>query len=467
MPSLPALRALRRPRPRLAGAGLASLLAAVLAAVLAAGCRHAPAAARPPNVVLVVVDAMRGDRVSANGYPLPTTPHIDALVPEGVDFTNAFSNATWTKPSIATLMTSLYPTEHGARVIGTPTADGLLTDTLDDHFVTLAERFHQAGYTTGASVCQVHLRPELGFGQGFDHYVAVRSHDAFAINRMTFDWLKTVGERPFFLYVHYLDPHWPYKERLPDEVGRFGAIALPSKPPRKASLIPDWERGLGAAGLQALVARYDQTIAFVDAGLGELVDHLRQAGLYDDTVLVVTADHGEGFLEHDEALHSFDPYREVQHIPLVFHLPAALRPPVPGKRDALVSLIDLAPTLLDLAGLAKEPQFRGVSFRREIEGQPAPARVVFSETLSSRAVRTPTRSLILHADGRFELYDVDVDPGETHDLAAQCDAECGRLVELVKRFGAYVDAHRALRHETKAAMGAEDLQELKSLGYVD
>lgn len=351
----------RSPRRR-----LALLLAG--AGALAACSRGAPDAARP-NVLIVVVDALRADRLGVNGYPLPTSPAIDELARSGVNFSRAFSNATWTKPAIATLFTSRFPSEHGLVTLPGERGGELIADGIAPSLPTLAEAFRAAGYSTAALVNQVHLEQELGFGRGFERYQQRRHRDGFKMVRELVDWLHGgLAEKPFFVYLHLLDTHWPYDSRLPRPRRRFGSLDTKVRAPVQLPKVREWvQSGIDPDDLRALGARYDEEVAVADQAIGELAAALAAEGVLERTILVVTADHGEGFLEHGHLMHGYAPYDEVLRVPLVMRLPPTLGMPT-GSRSSLVSHVDLGPTLADLAGVRLPSLPRAASYRALLAG---------------------------------------------------------------------------------------------------
>lgn len=448
------------------------LVVGILLGGLLAGCGEAPEPkpAYRPNIVVLVIDALRADRLGVHGYPLPTTPRIDALAPESALFRAAVAHSTWTKPSIATLMTSLYPSQHGIQRVAVGPEEALRTEILDEAFVTLAERFQEGGYATGGSVNQVHLQRKFGFGQGFDFYEDTRRRNAFRINRDLVGWLETLpADKPFFAYVHYLDLHWPFTRQLEENAGLFGPTEMKNKPPRRGRDVPAWGARLDDEDdLEALIARYDHEVAYCDAGVGDLVARLQGSGLWDDTLLVITSDHGEAFLEHGMMGHGFAPYDELALIPLVFRLPEPMRR-VTGPISTPVGLVDLMPTLLEIAGLPPEPTVEGRSFASLLAGrgdEPESA-LTFMETHDGFAVRSSGHKLIFFTDGRQELYDLAADPGETQPLDGPCDGACAELTARLEEFRERMLASRAAGDADTAELSEEEIEALRSLGYLN
>ncbi|HZM71000.1 MAG TPA: sulfatase, partial [Candidatus Cryosericum sp.] len=321
-----------------------------------------------PNILLIVVDTARADRFSTNGYARDTTPAIAALGREGAVYLRAYAPSPWTLPSHASLFTGLYPSSHGAD-------SGHLR--LDERLPFLARRLREAGYRTQAYVENPWVGKDYNFHPGFDTFDEVWRRvrgtegdmGAGEVSGKVERWLAwrdqndDARRRPFFIFINYFEPHLPYNPPEPER-GRFLAAggALGG---RAAAAAPDVERlrrfkhpeevrqilGAGSLGpddFRTLSDLYDGEIAYVDRRIGEVVASLRGHGLIDETVVVVTSDHGEMLGEHGFMDHKFTLYEPVLRIPLVVRYPRA----VPGgqRLDTPVLLQDLYPTLLGLAG---------------------------------------------------------------------------------------------------------------------
>lgn len=436
------------------------------AALVVGGARpraDSPGVLRPPrHVVLVVIDAFRADRLGVAGYRRDLTPHLDSLVAEGIELT-AVAQATWTKPSMATLFTSLYPSQHGIQRASVEDKGELRSQVLGGAWQTLAEAFHAGGYRTGAMVNQLHLTEEHRFDQGFNHFGWMARTSAFQLNRALGRWLDRVGDEKFFAWVHYFDTHWPYTRTLPQHEKAFGHVHFRVRPPARALAADDWARdNLDPRLLRALTNRYDREIAYTDAALGELVDDLKARGLWQETLLVVTADHGEGFWEHERLQHGFAPYEEVARVPLVIRLPERFRSRIRG--DAVAGLIDVAPTLLDWAGLPPLPQAQGVSLVPALEGRAQGPPVVFTESAEGTAVRSRTHKLIRFADRREAFFDLAADPEEQTPLP--CDgATCSELARRLDLFLQEMAGWGDGDPET-VALSEEEIAMLEELGYL-
>jgi arylsulfatase A-like enzyme len=451
-----------------------SLTWGLLTLVVSSGCGVRQADGPPPNVLVLVVDALRADALGANGYPLPTTPHLDALIAGGAtNFTRAYSHSTWTKPSMATLFTSLYPARHGIRVVATGGDQGLMAQALDESWATMAEEFSAAGYQTGAVINQVHL-DRSGFRQGFDTYLSVRGKGAGWLNERLFAWFDGLEpERPFFGYLHYLDVHWPYTAYLDKTLDSFGRTKLDPKPPRRGNQASDWAAQFDEESIGPLRARYDREVSFVDRQIGFLWEELERRGWAEETILVVTSDHGEGFLEHGRVQHGYAPYREVVHVPLVLRLPERLRPPDSGELGpggtetreitAAVGLVDVMPTLLELAGIEAPAQCEGRSLVELMRGVAPRRGAVYSDGEGVVAARSARHSVLRWADGRLEFFDLEEDPFERAPLA-DCGEPCARLAAQVEAYAEMLESSETL--EAGTVLTAEEIEELKALGYL-
>jgi arylsulfatase A-like enzyme len=442
-----------------------SQLATVLLAAAAAGCSTAPEPPPPkPNIVVLVIDALRADRLGFAGYPRPTSPQLDRLAAEGVWFRDAYAQATWTKPSIGSLLTSRYPSELGLLDLDFQ-RDPRATKVLGATWPYLPERLQLAGWRTGASINQVHLSANNGFGRGFDDFLHFRGRDGFEVNRSIEPFLD--GGEPLFAYVHYLDVHWPYQSVLAETEGLFGERRFAVPPPRSGlSGVDRWRRAhLDERALTVLGNRYDAEIRYADAAAGQLFDALRQRGLWQNTIVVVTSDHGEGFLEHDQIMHGFPAYREVSRVPLIVRLPERYGFPR-GERATPVALVDLAPTLADLAAIEPDPEARGESLRDVLAGRERPERSVLTQSEDAWALRDGRHAVLAFSAGRIERYDLVEDPVESRPLsAAACGEPCQKLESRLRRLIARYGASAATEQES-GELSAEELEELQALGYL-
>ncbi|MBN1825987.1 MAG: sulfatase [Candidatus Eisenbacteria bacterium] len=399
------------------------------AALSLSGCGKT--ADRPMNILIILVDTLRADHVGSYGYARSTTPHLDRLSEESSVFDHAYSHSPWTMPSVASLLTSLTPRDHGITDWQQP---------LDERFLTLAEWLSTKGYSTAAFVSHIIFRRKFHFDQGFRHYdqsvLRIGQSESISTSKEVTDlavrWLREREDAPFFLWVHYFDPHSVY---LSHEGFAFGDHPID---------------------------RYDSEIAFTDNQIGRLLDAVREEGILDDTIILFVADHGEEFLDHGGLEHSRTLFEELIRVPLMIRVPGVS----PDRIREIVGMQDLAPTLLDLAGIEIPAEFRGESIPL-VDGrfQPGEDRTIFAETLrfaDKRGIRTGRWKLIEDREnGAVSLYDLEMDPGESRDAAAD-NPDVFRKMKGV--LDGYYEVPRASIGEVE--LSEELKNDLKSLGYL-
>ncbi|MFQ5513094.1 MAG: sulfatase [Myxococcota bacterium] len=427
-------------------------------------------ASRPrPNFLLIVVDCLRADHLGSYGYARATSPAIDRLAAHGQVYERASSTASWTKPAVASILTGRFAHRHGAL---------RKSDALPGEAQTLAERLAGVGYRTLHLGGNAWISSAFGFEQGYDlvwmdpHSTAERLRERLELE------LAMVGERPFFAYVHFMDVHLPYS------LNRYNDLFVPAgaaSPTLSSGMLnSSWARRRTAAGLMSpqdrerMVGLYDGQIRLVDEQIGRMLATLRRRGQLRRTLVVLTADHGEEFWEHGGFEHGHSVYEELLHVPLIV---AGLGIP-PGRVVAPVSLVDLAPTLLALAGADARPEdFDGVPLREAArrEGR----HLYAASTLYGNekfALFDGRRKLILNApatpDGwrlvgrrahsRLEAFDLLVDPRETDPLRmlAPLSGEWPSRLEAMRR--------ATLGRAAPEVLVKEELFErFRALGYMD
>lgn len=369
------LGAVRSPLPRL-------LLGLAFAA---AGCAPSDP---PQHLVLLTLDTLRADRLGAYGHDRPTTPNLDRWIARGVRFDDALSQAVSTPPSHASMLTGLTPLSHGLRA--------LTTQRLPAANVTLAELLGEHGFTTAAFVSALPLRRALGLDQGFDVYedsfaeAGEYERSAAATNERIRAWLPTRGDGRLFLWVHYFEPHWPYE---PTEAARRALGIERGEGLPQVNVNPATRSGPAVAPADADRVRYtsllyDGDVRAMDDAVGELEAMLDEAGILDDAVVAIVADHGECLGEHGYYFAHWDVFEETARIPLALVHP---RRRWAGRRvDAPVATTDLMPTLLRWLGIESDRHFDGIDLTPLVEGAPGPDRVVYTEQVQyfvARAVR--------------------------------------------------------------------------------
>ena len=406
-------------------------LAVILIAFLACSCGEET---RPINLIIIGLDTVRADHLGCYGYHRQTSPSIDRLASEGALFEYAISHSPWTLPSFATVFTSLYPTQHGA---------GFMQTTMGRSFPTLASILTANGYSTGAIINTAALSTAFGIERGFTHYEVVPATAGRVADGTTHDalaWIDNQADTPFFIFVHYYDPHLSFSPPAPYDTlfdpGYTGEIGNAFDPD---FLMVDRKSGfprmnaLSESDRRHIEALYDGEIAFADRAIGDLIDGLQTRGLRDRTLIVFLSDHGEEFFDHGGFAHGHTLYEELLRVPLIFSLrdciPAGVR--VPG----MVRLVDIMPTVLSLLGIDNDARMEG----RNLEGlfgagaETLPSardallsREAFAEGMlfgpEQKSITSFPYKLIRHMPtGDEMLFNLDDDPAESLDLTADGD----------------------------------------------
>lgn len=454
-----------------------------LAFALLAGCKSTSPGDVHPSVVMILIDTLRADYLGTYGFQGDVSPHLDALARDGVVFEKCFSQSPWTKPSVATLFTGLYPsvhkvyTEEGkfhAKGGGNRSTDALARDA-----VTLAEALSDRGYSNAAFVANPWLRAAHGFDQGFvkfDTEGADNDQKATVLVDRAKQWLNQVrSDSPFFLYVHMMDVHAPYDAPQEDfEAVRDSPSLGPSQPLEKRLFdripaymkIPEWTKQPDAADVRVWRGRYAAGVRFVDRAIGDLVEHLRQTGRYDETLFVVVSDHGEELYDHGAWDHGYRVYDHQIHVPLIVRYPKSQ---FAGTRVAGVSrIVDLMPTVLSVAGAPLPPLLQGKDLAALVGGADE-GRVSVTEAVKwapdMRAARSVSHKLVARG-GVQQLYDLVRDPREMEDVRTQQADVASRLAAALAAYESGNQAHPGLA-ATQAEVPAEVRERLRSLGYME
>lgn len=441
---------------------------------------------RFPNILLITVDTLRADHLGCYGYERDTSPRIDAFSRQSVRFSQAVVQWPKTTPSFASMMTSTYGSRNGVmRRTG---------QAVPSRHLMLAELLREAGYRTMAAVGNGALGAEFGFSQGFDRYEELwrgwlHRPDETA-DRVSGRALELLGaaprDAPFFLWVHFLDPHTPYAPS-PEYDQMFVGDRFYEDSSRARILPPDTDDMGGIPARFALgtreelgyyVAQYDAEIRFMDAHVGRLLDALVALGLDGNTAVVLTADHGESLGEHNYYFqHGRLPYDDCLLVPLIVRLPGV--EPAVRTVTSPVELLDLAPTVLEVAGLAIPPQFQGTSLVPRIRGTGRHRGHTFSEAgherLPQRILRTERWKLIHAPDPNdrrilsaspFELYDLLRDPKEERNLL-DLEREVARaLSRTLLAWQDSLSAAGAAGPPADVRMDDQTEDNLRSLGYI-
>ena len=426
------------------------------------------------SVVLIVVDTLRADHLGFYGAERPTSPRLDQRVKEGAVFEYALSTSPWTLPAFGSIFTGQLPSRHRAGIFPRPDPRTEPRQKqfgkLDESVPTLAEVLREEGFATGAVVNNAFLGPSFGVDRGFDDYdldPGSQQHVRRAnvsVNR-ALRWLDEHGDGRFFLLLHLFDPHMTYDPPEPF-LGRFSNSVPVSDKPRVTDLHeirPLLRRG--GVDMAYLEALYDEEILFVDSQLGRLFDELEERGLLERSLVILTSDHGEEFLEHGKFEHGHSVFDEVLRVPLVIWGPAV----TPGRLATPVSLVDLFSTVLDAVGVEREGiPGRSLGPLLAAGGSDRGAPLVAEGTLygpERRAlVRWPYKLTYQVAGAKAALYDLEADPGEGSDLM-------GDRPEIARRLGAQLQAMVAaaegqIGSAEAADLDPETLEALRSLGYI-
>jgi choline-sulfatase len=387
-----------------------------------------------PNVVLIVIDALRPDHLGCYGYARPTSPVIDRLADTGILFETAVAAAPWTKTSFSSFLTSLYPFEHG--VVGWESI-------MPDSIITLSEVLHDHGYNTMALVNMLGITDRFKVLKGTDQVSAAAKYKRDAA-KATDDAIEIMAgsPEPYFILIHYFDTHWPYRPPMKYvDMIRDESDAQPF-----ASGRPFADRDGGAIPpevKQREVTMYDGCIRYVDDNVARLVGFLDESGARDRTVLMITADHGEAFWEHGYGSHGHTVYDEEIRVPLILN--NRVRYPEGRRIEDQVSLVDLVPTIVDLTGAQDGAYREGRNLNdlvdtgraRRREGAFLPADLELSESTLRKApdtkgIRRNDWKLILEpATSIVQLYDLRDDPGETENVWGKGGALGDSLLRLV------------------------------------
>ncbi|MBM3989135.1 MAG: hypothetical protein FJ294_14400 [Planctomycetes bacterium] len=448
--------------------------AALLACVTLAAC-GASEALPPQHVLLVVVDTLRADHLSCMGYPRPTSPRIDALAARGTLFENAVSQASFTSPSMVSLMTGRYIAKERLDIPA--------------ELPTLAESFEQAGFATAGFRSNPILKPEYGFERGFSRYLTI---DEYGSDADIAAWLESAQGQRSFTYIHITEPHDPY---LPPEGRRAWRERKDLLPGDRAEYLPRVAAELGLADPQRGIERikeeiggYDDDVRYADGRVGHFLDLFERAGLMSTGLVVLAADHGEGLWEKVALMngqrgaalrrgetpdllntlmptHGNQVHRELVHVPLIL---AGASVPSGQRVQAPVENVDLFPTLLELCDLPTPGGLQGESLLRQLDGSKVRKQCAFSFTRFNTTVISPDGwSLILPtAEGEcgeqlaLELFDLRTDPHQRRNIAAAHPDVVERLRKL---------AQERLEIGIHGTMKVDDggLAALSGLGYLD
>ena len=475
--------------------GVPAVLALVLAALYATGLglqaeqadlthlKRPVHARRAGNILFIVVDTLRADHLPQWGRSQVKAPNLDAFAKDATRFENAYSNASWTRPSFASLLTGRLPASHRTMA---------KSDSLPDELVTLPEALRDGGYTTFGTVTNYNVAPFFNFHQGFDRYeylepsfvlgandtaakllfvqalrqqiekIKTRSgqvdvgsayRDAAEVNGTILSFLDEQPRSPFFIFAGYMDPHDPYYPHPYDGSGYSRAAHQqpdPSEAPR----------------LQAL---YEGEITYWDSQFGQLIAELKQRGLYDEMTIVVTSDHGEEFMEHGGFWHGTTLYDEQVHVPLFVKFPGTGKG---GEMQHWVQSIDIMPTLLEHAGLDIPKGVQGQNLALDAGRIYAEESHEGNVLQSVRTRREGAELKLIRANANNprglaekELYEVDRDPQEAHNMADELQSARQFAEKQLQQAAEDAQKGRAARKTVDVAADDNAIDRLRALGY--
>lgn len=445
-----------------------------------------------PNVLLILVDTLRADRLGTYGHDGGLSPTIDGIAVEGMVFERVISQAPWTQPSVASLFTSQYPSVHGVldyrNAYSAVYGDQDVLPVLGDSVVTMAEVFQETGYDTAAFVANPFISAEFGFAQGFDHFddsFASNTTPGGVVNSAFLNWAtKRDDEKPFFALLHYMDVHGPYGgspevlEPILDRIESAASLQPLSREEQEAlgylARLPSQFNDLNRHQRLAMYreywhARYGAGVAYLDSLLADLQSDLDEKGLWEDLFVVITSDHGEALAEHGHWDHGTSTHNPEIQVPLILRWKAGIDN---QQRVAeTVQIIDLLPTMSELLGLRGAEQFQGLPLRSTIVKKSS-LRPAFAESTKEspqqKAVYSGTWKVLIEPEtGRLELYDLKTDVLEQNDLSSKYPRIANELLGLWLSQEETNDRLRGEEPLELAPVSPELRERLEALGYVD
>ncbi len=449
--------------------------------ILVPSARPAAPTGRAQNVVVLLIDTLRADKIRPyNPRTRVRTPALDAVASAGAVFELAESAENWTKPAVASVLTGLYPMTHRQK-----TTESRLPESAE----MLSEHLDAAGFNTGSFIANGYVSDRFGFDQGWDHYTNYirerKSTEAENVFREAGDWIEENRDERFFAYIQTIDPHVPYDPptewlRRYDDREYEGHV----RPRMTADLLEEAKRSgpefFSASDRRRLIGLHDGEIAQHDHFLAQFIERLKSMGVWENTVVLITSDHGEEFDDHGSWGHGHSIFQELLHVPLIVHLPGVIDA---GTRiEEAVSTASIPATVLDYLGVDPMQHAEAPSLMGYVHGQrPARPPVAFSDYQDDRRVITTGRyKFILRHNLTSTMFDLQRDPGEE----TQIDAGHARDASIARRYArimlstwlgaahladwlAPTEGARATLNEEEAEMDETIRGQLRALGYVD
>lgn len=459
-----------------------------------------------PNVIFVVIDALRADFTGVYGSDLNVTPNIDKYAEKGVVFANTLAASSWTKPSVAAYFTSRYPGMNAVEEFA---------DLLPSDLTTIAEVLKEQGYYTKSVVTNINASQHYNYQQGFDSFLYLSGHglkqllfplkfltqkipileelayriglaggnrlygDAYSVNHAAIPWMKKCGSGPFFLYLHYMEPHFPYHPRTPMH-SRGQKLTMRDLRAFRDMRDPDSQTRMSEETINTLRNRYSDEIFGVDEKIGELFTFFDEHHVWDNSIVILTSDHGEEFFEHGMGDHGNSMYQELLEVPLMIFLPGTDASHKTVSEPAY--LLDLPPTIYDYLGIVPGYHLEGRSLRPLIEGQePAETPLYFGEVKPFREIH-PADKIYALIEGDYKLirsipksapenrltglYNLTDDPGELIDVSAEFPEIMLRLSAMMDSLIDYNSVHKVEPMELDdSEISQKQKDHLRALGY--
>jgi len=412
------------------------------------------------NIILIAIDTLRADHLGCYGYPRTTSPNIDQLAHDSIIFENAFAQSPWTLPSFSSMFTSLYPSQHKA---------GLINKKLEDDYLTLAEILSQNGYYTIGFTGGAYLSKEFGLSQGFDifyEYNSPQSNDIENVIQHAIKWLKEKRKDKFFLFVHSYQPHspyWPptdfdiffksYTGRITGDIWKDIGI-VPEKLESRFKTLSKIDR-------DRLISLYDGDILYTDYWIGRLLTTLQDLGLYNNSLIIFTSDHGEEFNEHGAWEHGHSLYNELIHVPLILKLPGLKLRGTKSKRIA--QLIDILPTICEIANLKINFSIQGESLLAKSSEKNIAYSQSFPVPNLLAVVEGDTKVIFNFDNAKCEIYNIEEDRYEKFNIFSEKKFE---YYKLKLKIYPLLEIKKNIFSLDKSEVSEEIWEKLKQLGYI-
>ena len=437
-----------------------------------ASCTNRSTSKSDFNIVLITIDTLRADHLSCYGYHRNTSPNIDKIARKGILFTNTVATSSFTSPSMASIMTSLYPVNHGIRHGIIKSGEVYDQEILNGKFDTLVEILKGNGYTTFGAVANIHMAKELGFGQGFDYYYCEGFDEASALNEVIFSWRDQLkNSKKYFLWVHYFDPHHFYNPRTPwisdysaeTWIGKNSFEKMSMNELKKLIPVLEDEKNV----LDYLIALYDSEISYVDYHMGNLFLDL---GLDQHSMIIITSDHGEEFLDHGSLGHAHTLYQELIHVPLIIKPPVSLKESLMSINHKHASIIDIMPTILGSLEIIPPHENKGNNlFEVKMSSTEQTRDYIFSELDCGNIVHAILKNNWKYIYNAWtqgeELYNLSKDNKESDNLIHKNNSTA---TELKKELFNYLSKTPQTSPTKKRIKPTKEIEEkLKAMGYIE